>query len=186
MATHATGTFSIDNWDENPILETEGGSKITKADVSRSFEGDLGLGDEDALAEATVDGDLPVGGEEVGDRAPVNDRYGGFAVAVAQPEPQPVATGVASHRPDDLADQRDLLGASLELTGLDRGRAPRESGVDEEDPEDGRDRERDHEPRRTALAGHEPILPGLRRPTGRAPPQASRLGSGRRPGIRYP
>ena len=41
MGTRATGTFTIDNWDENPILETEGGSKITKAKVSRSFEGDL-------------------------------------------------------------------------------------------------------------------------------------------------
>jgi hypothetical protein len=37
----ATGTFKIDNWDENEILEAEGGSKITNAKVSRSFEGDL-------------------------------------------------------------------------------------------------------------------------------------------------
>jgi hypothetical protein len=41
MATRATATFSIDNWDENEILETDGGSKITNAKVSRSFEGDL-------------------------------------------------------------------------------------------------------------------------------------------------
>jgi hypothetical protein len=41
MATRATGTFTIDNWDENGILETDGGSKVTKAKVARSFEGDL-------------------------------------------------------------------------------------------------------------------------------------------------
>jgi hypothetical protein len=41
MATRATGTFKIDNWDENEILQTESGSKITNAKVSRSFDGDL-------------------------------------------------------------------------------------------------------------------------------------------------
>lgn len=41
MATRATGTFRIDNWDENEILQTDGGSKVTNAKVSRSFEGDL-------------------------------------------------------------------------------------------------------------------------------------------------
>jgi hypothetical protein len=41
MATRAKGTFKIGTWDENEILETEGGSKITHATVSRSFEGDL-------------------------------------------------------------------------------------------------------------------------------------------------
>jgi hypothetical protein len=37
MATRVTGTFEIDSWDENEILETEGGSKITHAKVSRSL-----------------------------------------------------------------------------------------------------------------------------------------------------
>jgi hypothetical protein len=41
LSTQATGTFQIDNWDENEIMETDGGSKITHAKVSRSFEGDL-------------------------------------------------------------------------------------------------------------------------------------------------
>ena len=40
--TKAKGTFTIENWDENPVLDAEGASKITKASVSRSFEGDLG------------------------------------------------------------------------------------------------------------------------------------------------
>ena len=42
MSMHAKGTFTIENWDENPVLKAEGSSKITKANVSRSFEGDLG------------------------------------------------------------------------------------------------------------------------------------------------
>jgi hypothetical protein len=41
METRAMATFKIDNWDENEILQTEGGSKITNAKVSRSFDGDL-------------------------------------------------------------------------------------------------------------------------------------------------
>jgi len=41
MATRATGAFRIDNRDENEILQTDGGSKVTNAKVSRSFEGHL-------------------------------------------------------------------------------------------------------------------------------------------------
>jgi hypothetical protein len=41
QATQIAGTFQIDNWDENEIMQTDGGSKITHAKVSRSFEGDL-------------------------------------------------------------------------------------------------------------------------------------------------
>jgi Protein of unknown function (DUF3224) len=41
MTTHANATFTINTWEENAILETDGGSKITRATVSRLFEGDL-------------------------------------------------------------------------------------------------------------------------------------------------
>jgi Protein of unknown function (DUF3224) len=41
MTTHANATFTIKTWEENAILETDGGSKITRATVSRLFEGDL-------------------------------------------------------------------------------------------------------------------------------------------------
>lgn len=41
MTSTLTGTFNIKNWDEDPALETEAGSKVTRADVVRSFEGDL-------------------------------------------------------------------------------------------------------------------------------------------------
>ena len=36
MAIRAQGTFEIDNWDENEILETDGGSKIRNAKVQLS------------------------------------------------------------------------------------------------------------------------------------------------------
>ncbi len=49
MAIRAQGTFKIDNWDENEILETDGGSKIRNAKVQLSglrgdgtFEAGLG------------------------------------------------------------------------------------------------------------------------------------------------
>jgi uncharacterized protein DUF3224 len=41
MSATLTATFKIENWDENPALEAETGSKVTRADVLRSFEGDL-------------------------------------------------------------------------------------------------------------------------------------------------
>ncbi len=39
--TTLRSTFQIDNWDENEILEADGGPKVTRALVSRSFAGDL-------------------------------------------------------------------------------------------------------------------------------------------------
>jgi hypothetical protein len=39
--TDLKATFEIENWDENPALESEAGSKVTRADVARSFDGDL-------------------------------------------------------------------------------------------------------------------------------------------------
>jgi len=41
MATQANAVFQIAGWGENEILEAPGGSKVTHAKVSRSFEGDL-------------------------------------------------------------------------------------------------------------------------------------------------
>jgi hypothetical protein len=41
MPSSLKGTFKIDNWDEKPALEAENGSKVTRADVVRSFEGDV-------------------------------------------------------------------------------------------------------------------------------------------------
>jgi hypothetical protein len=38
---HATSTFEVKSWDEQPILDERGGTKATRAIVSKSFEGDI-------------------------------------------------------------------------------------------------------------------------------------------------
>lgn len=41
MTTHATATFKVDAWDEKPWDTAEGQPKMTRAEVTKSFEGDL-------------------------------------------------------------------------------------------------------------------------------------------------
>lgn len=41
MRTHATATFEVKSWDEKPYNEMEGGPKLTRARVAKSFEGDI-------------------------------------------------------------------------------------------------------------------------------------------------
>jgi hypothetical protein len=41
MTTHATATFKVDAWDEKPWDTDEGQPKMTRAEVAKSFEGDL-------------------------------------------------------------------------------------------------------------------------------------------------
>jgi hypothetical protein len=41
MTTHATATFKVDAWDEKPWDTGEGQPKMTRAEVAKSFEGDL-------------------------------------------------------------------------------------------------------------------------------------------------
>jgi hypothetical protein len=41
MATSTTATFQIEGWDEDEIMSTSDGAKVTRAKVSRSFEGDI-------------------------------------------------------------------------------------------------------------------------------------------------
>jgi hypothetical protein len=41
MAAHAEATFTIANWDEHEILQDDGGPKVTRANVSMSFAGEL-------------------------------------------------------------------------------------------------------------------------------------------------
>jgi Protein of unknown function (DUF3224) len=80
MAARATGTFKIDNWDENEILQTESGSKITNAKVSRSFDGDLeGEGSVEWLMGYSEDGTATfVGLERVVGR--IGDKTGTFVL----------------------------------------------------------------------------------------------------------
>jgi hypothetical protein len=57
MAEHADTTFKIDNWEENDILEANGGPKTTRATVTMSFEGELeGEGNVEWLMGYDVDG----------------------------------------------------------------------------------------------------------------------------------
>ncbi len=39
MSTHAKGSFEVKTWDENPFDETDGGLKLTRASVTKSFRG---------------------------------------------------------------------------------------------------------------------------------------------------
>jgi hypothetical protein len=41
MSMHAAGTFEVENWDEQAILDENGGPKATRAVVTRSFTGDV-------------------------------------------------------------------------------------------------------------------------------------------------
>ena len=38
---HAKGSFQVTNWDESLLFDENGGSKVTRATVSKSFEGDI-------------------------------------------------------------------------------------------------------------------------------------------------
>lgn len=41
MTTHASATFEITAWDEKPYEEFDGGRKLTRAQVKKSFHGDI-------------------------------------------------------------------------------------------------------------------------------------------------
>ncbi len=41
MRTHATATFEVKSWEEKPYNEMEGGPKLTRASVAKSFQGDI-------------------------------------------------------------------------------------------------------------------------------------------------
>jgi hypothetical protein len=41
MTTHAQATFKVDSWDEQPWDTADGQPKMTRAEVTKSFKGDL-------------------------------------------------------------------------------------------------------------------------------------------------
>ena len=41
MGTRASATFEVTNWDEKPFNEIDGGPKLTRATVTKTFRGDL-------------------------------------------------------------------------------------------------------------------------------------------------
>jgi hypothetical protein len=41
MSAHATAVFEVKTWDEKPYQEIEGGSKLTRASVTKAYRGDI-------------------------------------------------------------------------------------------------------------------------------------------------
>ena len=41
MITHATAVFAVKTWDEKPYQELEGGSKLARASVTKTYRGDI-------------------------------------------------------------------------------------------------------------------------------------------------
>jgi uncharacterized protein DUF3224 len=41
VSTHSKGRFEVKTWDENPYDETDGGLKLTRASVTKSFRGGI-------------------------------------------------------------------------------------------------------------------------------------------------
>ena len=41
MTTHGEGSFQIASWDENPYLEIDDARKLTRAEVTQTFAGDI-------------------------------------------------------------------------------------------------------------------------------------------------
>jgi hypothetical protein len=41
MSTHATAVFQVKTWDEKPYQELDGGAKLTRASVTKTYSGDI-------------------------------------------------------------------------------------------------------------------------------------------------
>ncbi|MCK5488724.1 MAG: DUF3224 domain-containing protein, partial [Gemmatimonadetes bacterium] len=41
MSKRATATFEVASWDEQPFSEVDGGPRLTRATVTKSFHGDI-------------------------------------------------------------------------------------------------------------------------------------------------
>ncbi len=80
MSKDATATFQVKNWDEKPYNEIDGGPKLTRATVTKSFSGDVeGEGTVEYLMVHLEDGSASfVGLERVVGR--VGDRAGSFVL----------------------------------------------------------------------------------------------------------
>jgi len=80
MTTSATAAFKVNSWDEKPCDEMEGGPKLTRATVTKSFSGDIeGESTVEYLMVHRTDGSADfVGMERVVGR--VGDRSGSFVL----------------------------------------------------------------------------------------------------------
>ncbi len=80
MSFHAKATFQLKSWDEKPYDEMEGGPKLTRATVAKSFSGDIvGDGTVEYLMIYREDGSASFVGLErvVGS---IGDRQGSFVL----------------------------------------------------------------------------------------------------------
>jgi hypothetical protein len=80
MNTHAKATFALNGWDENPYNEMDGLPKLTRASVTKSYQGDItGEGKLEYLMMYRDDGSASIIGLErvVGS---VGDRSGSFVL----------------------------------------------------------------------------------------------------------
>ena len=80
MSIHAKATFEMKSWDEKPYDEMEGGPKLTRATVAKSFSGDIeGDGTVEYLMIHREDGSASFVGLErvVGS---IGDRQGSFVL----------------------------------------------------------------------------------------------------------
>lgn len=80
MTTHATATFKVKSWDEKPYDEMDGGPKLTRASITKSFTGDIeGEGALEYLMMYRDDGTASfIGLERITGR--VGDRAGSFVL----------------------------------------------------------------------------------------------------------
>ena len=80
MSTHARATFKVKSWDEKPYDEMTGGPKLTRASITKSFQGDIeGEGTLEYLMIHRDDGTANfVGLERIVGR--VGDRSGSFVL----------------------------------------------------------------------------------------------------------
>ncbi len=80
MSFHAKAKFEVKSWDEKPYDEIEGGPKLTRATVAKSFSGDIeGEGTVEYLMIHREDGSASFVGVErvVGN---IGDRQGSFVL----------------------------------------------------------------------------------------------------------
>ena len=100
MSTHATAIFEVKTWDEKSFQELEGGSKLTRASVTKSYRGDI---TGDARAESLIfyraDGSGAFTGFErvVGS---IDGRAGSFLLQVTGTYRDQTATGDCTVIPD--------------------------------------------------------------------------------------
>jgi hypothetical protein len=116
---HATSKFEVESWDESPIFGEDGGSKVTRALVSKSFEGDIaGTGTVEWLMGYRADGTASfVGLERIIGR--VGERAGSFVLQHVGEFDGQVAKGTLTVVPGSgTEDLTDLTGEGSFEAGM--------------------------------------------------------------------